>query len=566
MVAIAPGTNIQSVINANPAGTSYFLRAGYHRTNFTGVNQVHIAPKAGDTFEGETGAVLSGAMLLTQFTHSGSSWYAAGLSVHQGTSYGTGPETATRPEDLFINDKVLQRVMTLSEVGPGKWFFDYGADRVYFGDDPTGKSVEISSLRNAFNSGADNVTIKNLTIEKYACPAQSGAVQMNSSNGGGKSLLIENCNIRFNHGVGVKLLEGSMLKNSHIHNNGQLGVHAIGKDILVEGNEIDNNNFAGYSVDWEAGGTKFFRTTNLVVRGNRSHHNKGPGFWTDTDNIHTLYENNVIEDNQCEGIIHEVSYAATIRNNQVRRNGYLNPHWGYGAGIFISASSDVDIYGNLVENNARSITLVMQNRGSGAYGLYEVKNVRVHDNRIVTEDYYSTLQGRTYLRSEMYVGLFQDVSKTEYFTSKGNAFYNNTYSRTDSRIWAWMNKMNTRIQWRNYGQDGTTASTSLVGAAELPAAAVMKTGLSTNFPNPFNPSTTIKFDIVGDQPINTVLNVYNVRGQLVRSLVDGMKSAGTYQIQWDGKDDAGRTLPSGVYFYRLQAGEFNQTRKMVMMK
>ena len=94
----------------------------------------------------------------------------------------------------------------------------------------------------------------------------------------------------------------------------------------------------------------------------------------------------------------------------------------------------------------------------------------------------------------------------------------------------------------------------------------MKTELSTNFPNPFNPSTTIKFDIAGDQPINTVLSVYNVRGQLVRSLVDGMKSTGTYQIQWDGKDDAGRTLPSGVYFYRLQAGEFNQTRKMVMMK
>ena len=452
MVAIAPGTNIQSVINANPAGTSYFLRAGYHRANFTSANQIHIAPKNGDTFEGETGAVLSGAMLLTQFTHSGSSWYAAGLSVHQGTSYGTGPETATRPEDLFINDKILQRVMTLSEVGPGKWFFDYGADRVYFGDDPTGKSVEISSLRNAFNSGADNVTIKNLTIEKYACPAQSGAIQMND----GTDTRIENCDIRFNHGVGVKIFDRSILKNSHIHHNGQMGVSTIGAGILVEGNEIDHNNVAGYSVGWEAGGTKFVRTTNLIVRGNFSHHNSGPGLWTDIDNVSVLIENNVVEDNTCEGIFYEISWAGVIRNNKVRRNGYMDPRWGYGAGIFVSSSADVEVYGNLVENNARSITAVMQSRGTGTQGVHEVKNLKVHDNIIVTDDnFFCEQQNRVYPKSEMWVGLFQDVGNTAYFTSKGNSFYNNTYTSSSSNIWGWQNKMNSWTAWKAYGQDST---------------------------------------------------------------------------------------------------------------
>ena len=448
-VSISPGANIQSLINSKPAGTTYLLKAGFHRASFTSVDQVHIAPKDGDVFEAEAGAVLSGAMLLSSFSRSGSYWYASNLSVHQGIAYGTGTEAAVRPEDLFINDVVLQRVMTLSEVGPGKWYFDYGANRVYFADDPTGKRVELSSLRYAFRSTAKNVTIKNLTIEKYACPAQSGAIEMNTTNGGGINLIVESCNIRFNHGVGVKLFDGSKLKNSRIQRNGQLGISAIGADILVESNQIDYNNYAGFSSVWEAGGTKFVKTTDLIVRGNNSHHNKGPGLWTSTDNIHTLYENNVVEDNEGEGIFHVVSYDATIRNNQVRRNGYLNPRWGFGAGILILSSPNVEIYGNVVENNARSITLVMQNRGSGAYGLHEVKNVRVHDNRIVTEDYYSTLQGRTYPRAEMYVGLFQDVGNTAYFTSKGNAFYNNTYSSTTSSIWGWQNTMNSWSPWKN---------------------------------------------------------------------------------------------------------------------
>ena len=69
---------------------------------------------------------------------------------------------------------------------------------------------------------------------------------------------------------------------------------------------------------WEAGGTKFARTRDLVVRRNFVHHNRGPGLWTDIDNVRTLYEANRVEDNGEAGILHEISYAAVIRNNVVR--------------------------------------------------------------------------------------------------------------------------------------------------------------------------------------------------------------------------------------------------------
>ncbi len=90
--------------------------------------------------------------------------------------------------------------------------------------------------------------------------------------------------------------------------------------------------------------------------------------------------------------------------------------------------------------------------------------------------------------------------------------------------------------------------------------------LGQNYPNPFNPSTTIAYDIPEGDNVQVQLKVYNMRGQLVRTLVNDAKSEGSYQIQWDGSDNYGRRVSSGVFFYRIKAGEFSLTRKMVILK
>jgi|GEM_PF-4901461 len=88
--------------------------------------------------------------------------------------------------------------------------------------------------------------------------------------------------------------------------------------------------------------------------------------------------------------------------------------------------------------------------------------------------------------------------------------------------------------------------------------------LYQNFPNPFNPSTTIVFDI--PEPATVNLAVYNMLGQVVRTLVAGKLEAGRQNVQWDGKNEFGERLSSGVYLYRIEAGNFVQTRKLVLMK
>ena len=89
--------------------------------------------------------------------------------------------------------------------------------------------------------------------------------------------------------------------------------------------------------------------------------------------------------------------------------------------------------------------------------------------------------------------------------------------------------------------------------------------LSNNYPNPFNPVTTISFSTT-ETDQNTELTVYNMKGQKVKTLVNTNLDAGQHKVVWNGKDESGKPVSSGVYFYKMKAGNFIATRKMILMK
>jgi hypothetical protein len=94
---------------------------------------------------------------------------------------------------------------------------------------------------------------------------------------------------------------------------------------------------------------------------------------------------------------------------------------------------------------------------------------------------------------------------------------------------------------------------------------VAQNRLTQNAPNPFNPTTTIAYEVKESGPVS--LKIYNVAGQLVKTLVDGPRSAGrVYEARWSGLNDSGQPVASGVYFYKLVARGFTQTKKMVLLK
>jgi hypothetical protein len=126
--------------------------------------------------------------------------------------------------------------------------------------------------------------------------------------------------------------------------------------------------------------------------------------------------------------------------------------------------------------------------------------------------------------------------------------------------------------WEFVGTGGSLANLAqLKGDFDVPAAPVQppKTRLLTNYPNPLNPETWFPYELAAD--VTVTIRIFNVKGQLVRQLDLGYQKAGSYidkgqAAYWDGKDQTGNLVASGVYFYRLTAEDFQATRRMVIVK
>lgn len=449
-IVVSPQDDLATLVASHPDGTHFFLTAGVYR-------QVSLRPRSGNVFEGERGpngqrlAILNGSKLLTSFSRSNGLWVATG-QTQQAATHGhcfTGREGCPYSNDLFFDDVALEQVTSLAKVGPGKWFFDYGADRIYFADDPSGHKVEASVTESAISAGVSSVTIRGLVIEKYANSAQKGAVHLSAAiwTGGhawSPDWLVEDNEFRLNHGGGLWLSDRMVVRNNHFHHNGEIGLGGAGDDIVVQGNEIAYNNTAGFSDKWEAGGAKFVKTRNLVVKNNDVHHNDGKGLWSDIDNIDVLIANNHVYDNAGQGIYQEIGYDAIIRDNLVERNGFGDPTMVAGAGIMVNSSRNVEVYGNTVVGNADGITGQMDNRGSGLHGPYVLENLYVHDNCIEMST------GSTGIVDYSNSG---DLT----FTSRNNRYNSNTYRLVgggDFYIWAG-DFINTAA-WRATGNDANS--------------------------------------------------------------------------------------------------------------
>jgi len=306
----------------------------------------------------------------------------------------------------------------------------------------------------------NDVTIRRIAVTRYVPPAQMGAIRAGGHDRtqSTSGWVLDSLDVHHNANLGVRIGNHMRVLHSNLHHNGTLNIGGVAIGALVDGIESAyGNNGCSNDPGFEAGGSKFAGTDSLIVRNSFFHHNCGPGLWLDTDNINYVLENNRVEDNTREGIVSEISYKGVIRNNAVRRNGWrTDPFrakgWGWDAGIGIHASSDVEVYGNTVEDNFNVIIAIQQNRGRGAYGPYLVQNLYVHDNRVKQ----NTPEGRGLLNAA--AGAVQDVGDNAIFTSRNNRFRKNTYyllpaARCNSQEFQWYNAGKSDAQWKSVGND-----------------------------------------------------------------------------------------------------------------
>jgi hypothetical protein len=436
--AIPAGAAIQNYLTAGAQGQAFCLAPSVYRLTSP------LTPRANQRIYGQPGTVLSGARVISGWTYDSVNgwWFHSGDTSAPATLPGNcadGTNACKYPDDVWRGGVRLGRVLSSSQLARGKVYVNYSTNRIYVKDDPTTATVELSAVPGALtasgnNFGTSGVKLAGFAVEKFANPAQRPAIQM------GPGWVVDTIDVRDNHGVGIESGSNSILRNSHIHRQGQLGLTGSGATgALIENNEIDHNNTAGFDWGWEGGGSKWAFTSNLIVRANNVHDNVGPGLWTDGDNIQTTYEANNVTSNVGSGISHEISYDAVIRYNVLKNNATATAGksiW-WGSDIHLNDSQNVEIYGNTTYSLVNGIGMVDVDRGSGRYGTYRIANNYIHDN-----DVSMGATARTGL-----------VGRSAAYTSN-NRFAGNHYHLPDltGYFWQWTSTAN-RYQWQGYGQD-----------------------------------------------------------------------------------------------------------------
>jgi Right handed beta helix region len=281
-------------------------------------------------------------------------------------------------------------------------------------DDPANFIVETGVAEAAFRrwdanqnggSKANHVTIRGLTIEKFANPLTRGAIGCCGTGNGdpdfGINYTVEHNEIRYNHSTGIKANFGWRILGNLIHHNGTFGLTAppgnatVPSGIVIEDNEIAYNNIDNHTdTRWGGGGNKSTESLGIVYKHNDVHDNHGAGLWTDISNRSTIFDGNTVRRNTGSGVMHEISWGATVvRNNKLLKNDYVHDvgsSGGWDANLFISTSSGVEAYCNVIRVDAtggNAMIVLASDRGADSYrsppdNAYRSRGNRFHHNTV----------------------------------------------------------------------------------------------------------------------------------------------------------------------------------------
>jgi parallel beta-helix repeat protein len=324
---------------------------------------------------------------------------------------------------------------------------------------PGGERLTVISggdvVRQFLSCTCPDVTLANIVIERFASTVvENTNTQEGTFSGTFPRMTIINVEARRNWGAGIVTHDGAIVRDSYIHDNRWHGFIGQGNDVLIENNEISYNNCLDlFNWGWSGGGAKWVDADGLIVRDNWAHHNGGPGLWTDGDNSGILYEDNRVEDNHGPGIMHEIGGSAIIRNNTLTGNAFGNTGaacdnrqgGGYGGGILIPDSHDVEVYGNTLSGNDGGIVQINDARGVG----HDARNNWVHDNDISQTSGGYPVAGC----------LDNEAGDNCYLTSYNNRFSGNRYHVLGytTTPFHWLNARRTFATWQGYGFDLTGA-------------------------------------------------------------------------------------------------------------
>ena len=410
-----PDQYIQAVIDANPADTHYRLQVGVHRMQ-------SMQLKQDDIFELQVGAILRGSEDASEsngvtWTADGGNWWASfsDFSTVNG-NFLTG--YANWREWPIVDGQPLPFVDDIANIDPTTCFYDDAANRLYINLDPTGADVEIARQRVALS--ADDLSVTGCQVfgayaeggvfENYASGAQSENAGIKIGRNGGDTVpnAAWDCHdiiIRNFRGMSIAHGDACTLERIVCHNTGQLGIGGSStSDGDVRTSYFYLNGMGGWSSAWEAGNSKWARTTRQTVAGcffdtadvdgndnpNTELTGSGP-LWFDIDNDGSLMYGNIIADRGHiggRGLFWEISWSAKMYHNIMFQLGWHSENTFWSDGVIVSTSSvpptsifsAIEIFNNWIYQCGGGIKGIMQDRGTGDKAPYTCDDMRVYEN------------------------------------------------------------------------------------------------------------------------------------------------------------------------------------------
>ncbi len=313
---------------------------------------------------------FDGSSTVSGFSPSGSTWkvdnwttqFDSSPTYSKGAPDGTAPgwrfldpahPMAAHPDGVWINGAEQQQVGSLAQVRSGTFFVDYGAKRLYLGSDPTGKSVQASTLSQAVSLRAPGTLIRGVGFRRYADSVwQQGVITAYYPN-----MHLENVEVDDSATAGIGLYAtGCSLKNVSILRSGQMGLQAGYADGLSLDNlAIRDSNDERFSPTPSAGGIKITTTRGVSLKNSEISRTTGNQFWTDQSVYDIALVNNTISSGSRYGIVLEISSKAVVANNVLRDNAF--------AGLFITNTDNVAVWNNtVVGNGTAAVSLTQDSR------------------------------------------------------------------------------------------------------------------------------------------------------------------------------------------------------------
>jgi len=141
---------------------------------------------------------------------------------------------------------------------------------------------------------------------------------------------------------------------------------------------------------------------------------------------------------------------------------------------------------------------------------------------------------------------------------------NETEVQVDSTYWWRVRYRDRNLQWSDWSEEASFTVGTSSKVEDTKTGMIRENKLYPNYPNPFNPTTNIKFDLANKRHVE--LRIFNVNGRIVRTLVNSTLPAGEHSVTWNGRDEQGNSVPSGTYFYKINCNEFSDIQKAVLIK